>query len=88
MNQLRYGVFFGLLTCSVYAEDCPLPAALDRAAAQEPNNVGALLSAGVNRFRCGVPAGAIDLHPKLAHAIIQHFGGGKLPTSSTGQPLS
>lgn len=61
MNLLRCGVFFGLFTYSVYAEDCSkLLAALDRAAAQEPNNVGALLNVGVNRFRCGVPAGAIE----------------------------
>jgi tetratricopeptide (TPR) repeat protein len=66
MNLVRI-IVFGITVCSIYAEDCTkLLAALDRATAQEPNNVDVLLNAGVNRFRCGLPASAIEPLRKAA----------------------
>jgi tetratricopeptide (TPR) repeat protein len=61
MNRLRQVIILGIVACAGHAEDCTgLLAALDRAAIQEPNNVDALLNVGVNRFRCGLPAEALQ----------------------------
>ncbi len=61
MNLVRAGLLCLALVGAVDAEDCAaLLPKLDVAAAQQPGNVDALLSLGVNRFRCGMSQSALQ----------------------------
>ena len=61
MNAIRSIVVFLMLASVACAQDCvEILAALDRAVAQKPTDVDTLLNLGVNRFRCGTPAAALD----------------------------
>lgn len=61
------GPYLMLASSICAADDCAtLLPTLEHSATQEPNNINALLNLGVNRFRCGMPASALEPLRKVA----------------------